>query len=245
VDFFKRFTDFAEDQPRLVRSAIYGGALVFGMTIFRVLVLAPAGGPRAVLPALEALVLGTTGGAVGGFFYGLLHPLARFGAIGRWLRWTVGIAVYGGAIFSVVARFDHEARSMMQDRAFWFIALGIAIIYGTNAAWMWRDLPDIPYEPKVPAQTWLHDAMAADLRDLRERGNPDPELTRMDLIEGQAPSLAYVMHLWRVVGRLGRIPAPSRQARIALRRAGGMLARAQRAFESTRSRSDSSAKRGA
>jgi hypothetical protein len=245
MKFVHELIDFAEDQPRLLRSAIYGGALLFGMTVFRILVLAPGRGPRALLPALGALVLATVGGAIGGVFYGLLQPLARFGAIGRWLRWTLGIAVYIGAILAIMAPFDAEARSMLQDSTARVIGLVVLVLYGTAAAWMWRDMPELPHEPRIPAEIWLRDAVTADLQELRERGNPDPELVRIDLVERQEPSRAYVMHLWRVVGRLGRIPAPSRQARIALRRAQRMLARAQRDLERSRSQADSTVARGA
>ena len=241
----ERFMEFAEDQPRLVRSALYGAAILFAMTVLRVLVLAPAGGPRTFLPALAALLLATTGGALGGLFYGLLRPLAGFGAVGRWLRWTLGIAVYAVGVVGIMAPFDRDARSMLQDPLMWIIGPILCLVYGTIATWMWRDMPDLPHEPKVGADTWVRDAVAADLSELRERGNQDPDLMRIDLIEQRAPSRAYVMHLWRVVGRLGRIPAPSRQARIALRRAQRMLGDAERDFERSRPFEQASGARGA
>ena len=232
---FQRFIDFADDQPRLIRSALYGAAILFGMTVFRVLLLAPAGGPRTIVPALGALVLATTGGAIGGLFYGLLEPLARFGTLGRWLRSTFGIAAYLIAVIGIMMPFDAEARAMLQDPIAWVVAPVCCLLYGAFVTWMWQDTPELPRRPKVPADTWLRDAMTADLSELREQGNRDPELMRIDLIEARAPSRAYVMHLWRVVGRLGRIPAPSRQARIALRHAQSMLAEAERDFKRSRS----------
>jgi hypothetical protein len=245
MTFFWRFFEFAEDQPRLLRSAIYGGALAFGATVWRVLLLAPGGGPRAFPMALGALLLSTTGGATGGLLYGLLQPLAGWGSIGRWLRVTLGLAVYACAILFIMAPFDRTARSMLRDRSFWVVGLVLLLVYGSVGTWIWRDVGGWPHRPKIPSDIWLRDAIEADLQELRERGNPDPELARVDLVERQEPSPAYVMHLWRVVGRLGRIPAPSRQARIALKHAQRILARAKRDRDIMRTKAGSTAGHGA
>jgi hypothetical protein len=233
MHLLQRFREFADDQPHLARSAFYGAGTAFAATAFRVLVLAPVYGPRSFLPALAAMVLATTAGALGGVFYGLLRPLGNVGTIGRWLRWTLGIALYLLALLGILAPFDDQSRSILEDPLGIAIGAALCIVYGGLATWLWPLIPE-SNEPKTPADVWLRRAMAEDLADLHQRGSRDPELIRFDLIDQRVPSHAYIMHLWRVVGRLGRIPGPSRQARIALRRAQRMLTDAERAFERSR-----------
>jgi hypothetical protein len=233
VKAFSWFVEFADDQPRLVRAALYGAGIIFAMTIVRIVFLLPSRDLRGITIALGALGLATLGGAVGGFFYGVLRPIERVPLVGRWLRWTLGIAVYVVAVVGSMAPFDQEAAEMIADPATRVSFVIVCLLYGAVMAWDPDGTDDFAPPPRVPAEKWLQDAMDADLTDLRERGHRDPEFVRFDLIDSSTPSRAYVMHLWRVAARLGRLGNPPRQARIALRRARRLHRAAQRDLERT------------
>jgi hypothetical protein len=223
-----RFIEFVEDQPRLVRTALWGASLVVALTGLRSLVLAPTAGWQAVPAVVGAVVVGTFAGGVGGFLYGLLRRMEHLGLLGKWLRWSLGILVFSTTVVAILYPLDAGIRETVHDPTTPWVALVTTVIYGTAATWIFRDEYDDDDVSGMTADGVLSEAMASDLSELRRNGHQDPEVDRPDLIETGTPSHAYVMHLWRVVGRLGRIPAPPRQARLALRRARRLLKRTRR-----------------
>jgi len=236
MDWFEHFAEFVEDQPALLRSAIWGGALLFWLTLFRSLLILPASGPRAIGNAGIALLLATAAGAAGGFVHGLLRPLRRAGIIGEWLRWTAAGAIFICVVGVLIAPFDPVKEDLFTDPKGWAAGAVIVAVFAALFTWLFRGFP--PVTSKAPdtrsAEEILRDAVDADLQEIEDRFRGNAELGRLDLIEERIPSKAYVMHLWRVTGRLGRVPAPTRQERLALRRAQRLLREAEEQYKSAR-----------
>ncbi|HEU5220401.1 MAG TPA: hypothetical protein VFU23_17195, partial [Gemmatimonadales bacterium] len=129
-----RIFDFEVRLPAPLRAPYRGAVFILGMGLGlrgKILILAILAalmlllGPlRGLLALLVLALIAIAAGAVAGVCYGLLHPLARAGDFGVWLRWAVSICVYlnGLAVF-----FPHGPFSI-HDRAFQLIAWTFAAL---------------------------------------------------------------------------------------------------------------------
>jgi hypothetical protein len=236
MEWFERFAEFVEDQPRLLRSAIWGGALLFGWTLLRSFMILPAAGPEAIGMAGIALLLATAAGAAGGFVHGLLRPLRRAGVIGEWLRWVAAAAVFLCLVAVAMVPSDPLMEGFFTDPKAWAAAAVMIALLAALGTWLFRGITQLSIkDPDTrSAKEILNEAVEADLKQVEKQFAANTELGRLDLIQKQIPSQAYVMHLWRITGRLGRAPAPTRQERLALKRARRLLREAEKQYQSAR-----------
>lgn len=107
------------------------------MTIGRVVLF--GGAERWSLGSLLLVVLlVSAAGAVGGLGFGLLRGLQKYGALGRWLRWTLAIIIYVAAVVAAIAPFDPEAAGLVREESGWVILVGLATVYGAAIAYFTR-----------------------------------------------------------------------------------------------------------
>jgi hypothetical protein len=99
-----RIFDFEVRIPGPLRAPYRGAVFILGMALGlrgKILIVATLGalvflvGPwRGLLLSIQLTLIAMTAGALAGMIYGLLHPLARAGDFGVWLRWALSIYGY-------------------------------------------------------------------------------------------------------------------------------------------------------
>jgi hypothetical protein len=209
--------------PRWLRPILNGGVLVLawftlrgGLVFVPVLVLLAglrvgwqAAGWLVTLP-LVAVAAGVGGGAV----YSILLPLRRLGPVGIWLAWVLAVAGYLVPVLAWIAisPFHNPDPLQYSDPGVRF-AWALASLWGGSLGYWCFGRDDLPSAPDIPAPTArgiLSRAVAADIEELRATSQTSTtQASALEQVLTGTPSKALVMHWWRVVGRLGRVPGAS------------------------------------
>ena len=107
------------------------------MTIARIVLF--GGVQRWPLGSLALIViLASAAGAIGGLGFGVLRGLQEYGTLGRWIRWTLTIIIYGASVLIALAPFDPKAADLIRTQSGWVILVGLAVVYGAGIAYFTR-----------------------------------------------------------------------------------------------------------